>query len=107
MGVTGLETAFPVLYTDLVLPGVLPLALVIERMTAGAALLDLPTPTIVVGEPANLVLLDLAAEWEVGARGYASKSQNSCFEGRTLRGVVRLTVAAGAVAHRAAVEVAA
>jgi len=107
MGVTGLETAFPVLYTDLVLPGVLPLALVVERMTAGAALLDLPTPRIAVCEPANLVLLDLAGEWEVGARGYASKSENSCFEGRTLRGVVRLTVAAGAVAHRAPVEVAA
>jgi len=107
MGVTGLETAFAVLYTDLVLPGVLPLDLIIERMTAGAALLDLPTPRIAVGEPANLTLLDLAGEWEVGARGYASKSANSCFEGRTLRGVVRLTVAAGAIAHRAAVEVAA
>jgi dihydroorotase len=107
MGVTGLETAFPVLYTDLVLPGVLPLALVIERMTAGAALLDLPTPRIAVGEPANLALLDLAAEWEVGARGYTSTSENSCFEGRALRGGVRLTVAAGAVVHRAPVEVAA
>ncbi|HZV72798.1 MAG TPA: dihydroorotase [Conexibacter sp.] len=101
MGVTGLETAFPVLYTDLVLPGVLPLGLVVERMTAGAALLDLATPRIAVGEPANLALLDLAASWEVGARGYASKSANSCFEGRTLRGVVRLTVAAGGVVHRA------
>ena len=107
MGVTGLETAFPVLYTDLVLPGVLPLALVVERMTAGAALLDLPTARIAIGEPANLTLLDLAAEWEVGARGYASESENSCFEGRLLRGVVRLTLAAGAVAHRAPVEVAA
>jgi dihydroorotase len=107
MGVTGLETAFPVLYTDLVLPGVLPLELVVERMTAGAALLDLPTPRIAVNEPANLVLLDLEASWEVGARGYASKSGNSCFEGRTLRGVVRLTLAAGAVVHRAPVEVAA
>jgi dihydroorotase len=73
-------------------------------MTAGAALLDLPTPRIAVGEPANLALLDLEASWEVGARGYASKSGNSCFEGRTLRGVVRLTAAAGAVVHRAAVE---
>jgi dihydroorotase len=100
MGVIGLETAFPVLYTDLVLPGLLALGLVVERMTAGAALLDLPTPRIAVGEPANLVLLDLGASWEVGARGYASTSANSCFEGRTLRGVVRLTVAAGAVAHR-------
>jgi dihydroorotase len=107
MGVTGLETAFPVLYTDLVLPGVLTLELVIERMTAGAELLDLPTPRIAVGEPANLTLLDLDASWEVGARGYASNSTNCCFEGRTLRGVVRLTVAAGAVAHRAPVEVAA
>ncbi|HXE44163.1 MAG TPA: dihydroorotase [Conexibacter sp.] len=104
MGVTGLETAFPILYTDLVQPGVLPLGLVVERMTAGAALLDLPTPRIAVGEPANLALLDLDASWEVGARGYASKSANACFEGRTLRGVVRLTVAAGAVVHRAAVE---
>ena len=105
MGVTGLETAFPVLYTDLVLPGVLPLGLLVERMTAGATLLDLPAPRIETGAPANLVLLDLAAEWEVGARGYASKSDNSCFEGRTLRGVVRLTVAAGTVAHRAPIEV--
>jgi len=107
MGVTGLETAFPVIYTDLVLPGVLPLGLVVERMTAGAALLDLPTPQIAVDAPANLVLLDLGAEWEVGARGYASKSENSCFEGRTLRGVVRLTVAAGGVVHRTPIEVAA
>jgi dihydroorotase len=104
MGVTGLETAFPVLYSELVLPGVLPLALLVERMTAGAALLDLPTPTIAVGQPANLALLDLDASWEVGARGYASRSANSCFEGRTLHGVVRLTLAAGAVVHRAGVE---
>jgi len=104
MGVTGLETAFAVLYTELVLPGLLPLGIVVERMTAGAALLDLPTPRIAVGEPANLALLDLAAEWEVGARGYQSRSANSCFEGRMLHGVVRLTVAAGAVVHRASVE---
>lgn len=106
MGVTGLETAFPVLYTDLVLPGVLSLALIVERLTAGAALLELPTPRIAVGEPANLTLIDLDASWVVGERGYVSRSSNSCFEGRTLRGVVRLTVAAGVIAHRvdAAVE---
>jgi dihydroorotase len=101
MGVTGLETAFAVLYTDLVLPGALPLALVVERMSAGAALLALDPPRIAVGAPANLALVDLAASWEVGARGYASASTNCCFERRTLRGVVRLTLAGGAVAHRA------
>ncbi len=100
MGTTGLETAFAALYTELVLPGVLDLALVIERMTAGAALYDLPTPQVAVGQPANLALLDLDASWEVGAAGYASRSENCCFHGRTLRGVVRMTVAAGLVAHR-------
>ena len=45
MGVTGLETAFSVLYTELVLPGVLDLGLLVERMGAGAALFDLEPPT--------------------------------------------------------------
>ena len=44
MGTTGLETAFAALYTGLVLPGVLELGLLVERMTAGAALFELPTP---------------------------------------------------------------
>ena len=35
MGVTGLETAFSVLYTELVLPGVIDLGLLVERMGAG------------------------------------------------------------------------
>src|SRR5207302_10859708 len=100
MGTTGLETAFAALYTALVMPGELELATVIERMTAGAGLYDLPVPRIAVGEPANLCLVDLAAKFEVGARGYVSKSTNCCFHGRTLYGRVLLTVAAGATAFR-------
>jgi dihydroorotase len=100
MGTTGLETAFAAVHTELVLPGVLPLALVVDRMTAGAALLDLPVPRIATGEPANLTLVDLAAEWEVGEEGYESRSENCCFAGRRLRGRVLLTLAGGAVAYR-------
>ena len=100
MGTTGLETAFAALYTDLVLPGVLPLALVVQKLSAGAALLDLPAPEIRVGRPADLVLVDLDAEWEVGEAGYESRSENCCFAGRRLRGRVLLTLAAGGVAYR-------
>jgi dihydroorotase len=100
MGTTGLETAFAALYTELVLPGELELATVIERMTAGAGLYDLPTPRIAVGEEANLCLVDLETTWEVGADGYVSRSSNSCFHGRTLHGRVMLTLAAGAVVYR-------
>ncbi|HEV7918286.1 MAG TPA: dihydroorotase [Solirubrobacterales bacterium] len=101
MGVTGLETSFPIVFSELVKTGVLPLELVIERMTSGAALLDLPTPRVAVGEQANLALIDLEAKWTVGEEGYESRSANSCFAGRTVNGRVLTTVAAGVVAYRA------
>jgi len=100
MGTIGLETAFAAVHTDLVVPGILPLALVVDRLTAGAALLDLPVPRIAADEPANLTLVDLAAEWDVGENGYESRSENCCFAGRRLRGRVLLTVAGGSVAFR-------
>jgi dihydroorotase len=101
MGTTGLETAFPVLYTELVVPGVLGLGLLVERMTAGAALFDLRTPRIEPGAPADLVLVDLGAGWTVGEAGYHSRSEHCAFDGRTVRGEILLTLAGGAIAHRA------
>jgi dihydroorotase len=100
MGTTGLETAFAAIYTELVLPGVIELALLVERLTSGAALFELPTPKIAPGEPANVTLIDLDAEYVAGERGWESRSENCCFTGRTLRGRVLLTVASGAIAFR-------
>jgi dihydroorotase len=100
MGTTGLETAFAALYTGLVLPGVLELGLLVQRMTAGAALFDLPTPSIAPGEQANLTLVDLDREWIAGEHGWESRSENCCFAGRSLQGRVLLTVAGGAVVYR-------
>jgi dihydroorotase len=101
MGTTGLETAFPALFTNLVLGGELDLATLVERMSAGAALFDLPLPRVAPGQPASVCLIDLEASWGVGARGYVSRSENCCFHGQTLRGRVLLTVAAGMTAFRA------
>jgi dihydroorotase len=100
MGVTGLETAFAAIHTDLVLPGVLDLALLVERMTAGGEPFGIVVPTIAKDAPANLCLVDLASGWEVGESGYESRSANSAFAGRKLTGRVRMTIAAGAVAFR-------
>jgi dihydroorotase len=100
MGTTGLETAFAAVYTQLVVPGVLDLGLVVERMTGGGEPFGIPAPRARVGEEANLVLVDLDAEWEVGEDGYESRSENCCFAGQHVRGRVLLTVAAGAVAYR-------
>ncbi|HTC72511.1 MAG TPA: dihydroorotase, partial [Solirubrobacteraceae bacterium] len=100
MGSTGLETAFAALYTGLVLTGLLDLSLLVERMTASAALFELPTPTIVLDAPANLTLVDLDATWVAGEHGWESRSENCCFAGRRLQGRVLMTLAAGALAHR-------
>ncbi len=100
MGTTGLETAFAALHTELVLPGVLSLELLVERMTAGGGLFGLAVPRIAAGETANLVLMDLGQAWTVGEAGYESRSENCCFAGRELRGRVLLTIADGAVAYR-------
>jgi dihydroorotase len=100
MGVTGLESAFAVLHSELVLPGVLDLGVLVERMSAGAAPFDLDRPSLQPGSEANVVLFDAEAEWEAGADGWESKSDNSCFAGRRLRGRVLMTVVAGQVTYR-------
>jgi dihydroorotase len=99
-GVTGLETAFAALNTHLVEPGILPLPTLLARMSAGPArAYGLEPPRIAKGAQANLVLLDLDATWRVGDGGFRSRSRNSWLLGETLRGKVRLTVAAGRVAY--------
>jgi dihydroorotase len=100
MGVTGLETAFAALHTELVLPGTIELGLLVERMAGGAAPFDLPRPSLAPGSEANVALCDLGAEWTVGEEGYESRSANSWCAGRKLTGRVLMTVAGGQVAYR-------
>jgi dihydroorotase len=98
-GVTGLETAFAALCTSLVEPGLVPLQTLLERMSAGPArAYGLEPPRIAVGAPANLVLLDTQATWRVEEDRFRSRSANSWLLGQTLRGQVRMTVAAGRMA---------
>ena len=101
-GVTGLETAFAVLYTRLVEPGVLALETLLERMSAGpATIFGLERPRIAIGAEANLVLLDLEQAWRVEETGFRSKSANSWLLGATLRGRPVATIAGGRLAFSA------
>jgi dihydroorotase len=100
MGVTGLETAFASLHTELVLPGTLELGLLVERMAGGAASFGIERPSLAPGSEANVALCDLGAEWTVGEDGYESRSQNSWCAGKALTGRVMVTLAAGQVAFR-------
>jgi dihydroorotase len=97
-GVTGLETAFASLYTNVVEPGILSLETVLQRMSAGpAAIFGLDRPRVALGAPANLTLIDAAGSWRVKSSTFHSRSANSWLLGKRLRSRIALTVAAGRV----------
>jgi dihydroorotase len=99
-GVTGLETSFAALYTQLVEPGLIPLDVLLERMSAGPArAYGLDEPRIAVGSAANLVLLDLNASYRITEETFRSRSVNSWLLGETVKGKVRATIASGRLAY--------
>ena len=96
-GTVGLETALAVVLTELVAPGHMTLSRAIEALsTAPARILGAAEHggPIEPGRPANLVAFDPAAEWLVELP-FASRSRNSAFLGRTLRGRVVHTIYRG------------
>ncbi len=100
-GVIGLETAFPVLYTDLVEAGELPLEVLVRAMSTNpAAAFGLPVPAIAEGGEASLCLVDTAEEFRIDPEDFQSKSRHTAFAGRMVRGRVLMTIAAGRVTHR-------
>ena len=98
-GVIGLETAFPLLYTELVLRNLLSLERLVELLTCGPArILSSPIPKLAVSAPADLVLLDLKTERVVRVEELRSRSRNTPFLHRPLRGWPVLTLCQGQVA---------
>jgi dihydroorotase len=96
-GTIGLETALAAVLTGLVEPGQLALSRAIETLsTAPARILGASEHggPIEAGRPANLVVFDPEAEWRVEPP-FASKSRNSAFLGRRLRGRVVHTILRG------------
>ena len=63
------------------------------------AAFGLERPALRVGAPANLALWDLEQAWIVGERPFRSRSRNSCFLGRRVKGRCLLTISAGRIAH--------
>ncbi len=103
-GISGIETALPIVLAA-VDAGLLPLARAVEVLTTGPARILGErlgmAPGLREGEAADLVVVDRGASWTVTPEALRSKGKNSPLLGRELRGVVRLTLAAGRVAYSA------
>jgi dihydroorotase len=97
-GMLGLETALALTLTELVQPGVLPLADALARLSWGPARiagLDDHGGPVAPGQPANLCVLDPALAWEVDRARLASRSRNTTYHGRKLTGRARHTLLRG------------
>ena len=97
MGIVGLETSFPVLYTALVRSGILPLERLLALMTdEPRRVFSLGAP-LRVGGPADLVLIDLQDRFRIDPADFLSKGRSTPFAGMEVYGRVRMTLAGGRV----------
>lgn len=86
-GITGFETAFPLLYTELVQKGVITLKQLVDWMTIKPAeTFNLPYGRLEKEAKADITIIDLEAEKEVNPETFLSKGKNTPFAGRTLAG---------------------
>jgi dihydroorotase len=94
-GIVGLETALP-LTLDLVSDQVIDLNRAIELLTSGpASVLNLPVGTLTVGAWADVSIIDPDKEWIVSAKDLISKSKNSAFDRRKMKGAAVATILGG------------
>lgn len=86
-GIVGLETAVGLAVTELVDAGYLTLRGLIEKLSTNPRrIVGLPPILIREGEMANLTLLDVDHRWTVDRARLKSKSKNTPFHGRELKG---------------------
>ena len=102
-GMTGLETAFAVVYTSMVKTGLMNLERLVEVMSMNPAKIggyvDQGQP-LAIGNAAHITLVDTSYESVVDASVFASKSSNSPFHGERLSGKVQVTLFHGVPVFR-------
>jgi dihydroorotase len=102
-GIVGLETALGIALSELVHSGLLALPALVDRMScAPARALGLPGGSLRPGSPADVTLLDPDLPWTVEPARFLSRSRNTPFGGRTLRGRAVRTVVGGRTAWEGA-----
>ncbi len=98
MGVVGIENAFPILYTHLVLTGRMTLEALIERMSiAPRRIFGIEGGEIAVGAKADLAVLDLESKYTVNPDDFLSQGRATPFEGWQVQGENVMTIVDGKI----------
>ena len=98
-GIIGLETALSLCFEELVQKAGMPMTVLMEKMALNPAqMYHLDAGYIGEGGPADLCVFDANAVWT--PKSFLSKSQNSPFVDRTLKGVVDYTIVEGEIVYK-------
>ena len=96
----GLETAFPVLYTQLVETGVVPLETLLNALCVRPRqLFGLPGGVLEEGAPADLTVLDLNRPHVIDSAAFRSLGRATPFDGWGVSAAVALTLCGGEIVH--------
>lgn len=100
-GIIGLETSLGLALSRLYHPGLISLSRLVELMsTQPARLINQPLGSLRESCPADVTLFDVDAEWVYDLGQTKSKSQNSPFDGTSLRGRAAATIVAGKIVYQ-------
>ena len=97
MGIVGLETSFPLLYTYLVKQNIITLQKLIELMNINPSKRFNIGTQIAVGEKADLSVFNLDEEYVIDSNKFASKGRNTPFNGYKVFGKCKMTIVDGKV----------
>lgn len=101
-GIVGSETAFQLLYTELVLNGICTLQQLVDWLSSiPAKLFKLPYGSLQVGSVADIAVFNLNDSYEIDPDQFMSKANNTPFKGKTVYGKTLLTMVNGCVVYRA------
>lgn len=100
MGVAGLETSFAVIYTKLVMAGIISPERMIELMAEAPRRIFALGGGLAAGEKADIAVFDLDNEFTVDPATFLSKGRSTPFEGWRLHGQTILTLVDGRTAYR-------
>ncbi|NKI11021.1 dihydroorotase, partial [Salmonella enterica subsp. enterica serovar Infantis] len=100
-GIVGLETAFPLLYTNFVKTGVMTLQQLMDYLTVKPAQsFKLDMGTLEAGKKADIVILDLEETNKIDPETFLSKGRNTPFAGWECQGWPVATIVSGKIAWR-------
>ena len=100
MGIVGLETAFPVLYTSLVLTGKVSLDCIVNALCASPRRIFRLGGSLEEGQKADITVIDLNREYTIDSSRFFSKGHCTPFDGWKVRGKVRFTIKDGIIVYQ-------